>query len=68
MPTTQARIEIAQPRKLPPPNSDFYQLVEALSQQREQFGKPIASFQMVQDLIAKMLGKPTDRQPITAAA
>ena len=32
------------------------------AQTREQFGKPIASFQMVQDLLAKMLGNITASQ------
>src|ERR1700682_2586267 len=36
-----------------------YENALAYAQQRLQFGKPIASFQMVQDLIAKMLGNVT---------
>ena len=36
-----------------------YENALSYTQQREQFGKPIASFQMVQDLIAKMLGNVT---------
>jgi alkylation response protein AidB-like acyl-CoA dehydrogenase len=36
-----------------------YENALAYAQQRQQFGKPIASFQMVQDLIAKMLGNVT---------
>src|SRR6202051_3945168 len=36
-----------------------YENALAYAQQRQQFGKPIASFQMVQDLIAKMLGNLT---------
>jgi alkylation response protein AidB-like acyl-CoA dehydrogenase len=36
-----------------------YENALAYAQQRLQFGKPIASFQMVQDLIARMLGNVT---------
>jgi alkylation response protein AidB-like acyl-CoA dehydrogenase len=36
-----------------------YELALAYAQQRLQFGKPIASFQMMQDLVAKMLGNVT---------
>jgi glutaryl-CoA dehydrogenase len=30
---------------------------------RAQFGKPIASFQLIQDLLAKMLGNLTELDP-----
>jgi alkylation response protein AidB-like acyl-CoA dehydrogenase len=36
-----------------------YEHALAYTQQRLQFGKPIASFQMIQDLVAKMLGNVT---------
>lgn len=36
-----------------------YEHALAYAQQRSQFGKPIASFQLVQDLLAKMLGNVT---------
>jgi alkylation response protein AidB-like acyl-CoA dehydrogenase len=36
-----------------------YEHALAYAQQRLQFGKPIASFQMIQDLLAKMLGNVT---------
>jgi alkylation response protein AidB-like acyl-CoA dehydrogenase len=36
-----------------------YEHALAYAQQRLQFGKPIASFQMIQDLVAKMLGNVT---------
>jgi glutaryl-CoA dehydrogenase len=39
-----------------------YEHALAYAQQRLQFGKPIASFQMIQDLVAKMLGNVTARQ------
>jgi len=44
MPTTQASLEIAQPRKLPPPNSDFYQLVEILSAEELAVVKEVRAF------------------------
>ena len=39
-----------------------YEAAVKYTQQRLQFGKPIAAFQMVQDLIAKMLGNVTASQ------
>src|SRR5262245_53266293 len=39
-----------------------FELAVKYSQERLQFGKPIASFQMVQDLIARMLGNLTASQ------
>ncbi len=39
-----------------------YEYALAYSQRRLQFGKPIASFQLVQDLLAKMLGNVTASQ------
>jgi alkylation response protein AidB-like acyl-CoA dehydrogenase len=39
-----------------------YEHAVAYAQQRTQFGRPIASFQLVQDLIAKMLGNVTASQ------
>jgi glutaryl-CoA dehydrogenase len=39
-----------------------YEAAVAYAQQRTQFGKPIAAFQMVQDHIAKMLGNVTASQ------
>src|SRR6202451_3054638 len=44
MPTTQARTEIAQSKKLPSPNSDFYQLVEALSTEELAVVKEVRAF------------------------
>ena len=34
-----------------------YELALAYAQQREQFGQPIAGFQLVQDKLARMLGR-----------
>jgi alkylation response protein AidB-like acyl-CoA dehydrogenase len=39
-----------------------FELAVKYSQERQQFGKPIASFQMMQDLIARMLGNLTASQ------
>jgi alkylation response protein AidB-like acyl-CoA dehydrogenase len=39
-----------------------YEHALAYTQTREQFGKPIASFQLVQDLLAKMIGNVTASQ------
>jgi alkylation response protein AidB-like acyl-CoA dehydrogenase len=39
-----------------------YELALKYAQTRQQFGRPIASFQMVQDLLAKMLGNITASQ------
>ena len=42
-----------------------YENAVAYAQKREQFGRPIAKFQMVQDLIAQMLGNVTASQCMT---
>ena len=42
-----------------------YENALAYAQKREQFGRPIAKFQMVQDLIAQMLGNVTASQCMT---
>jgi alkylation response protein AidB-like acyl-CoA dehydrogenase len=43
-----------------------YELALKYAQQRQQFGKPIASFQLVQDLLAKMLANITACQCMVA--
>jgi glutaryl-CoA dehydrogenase len=43
-----------------------YEHALAYAQQRSQFGKPIASFQMVQDLLAKMISNITACQCLVA--
>ena len=55
MPTTQARIEIAQPKKLPTPNSDFYQLVEALSTEELAIVKEVRAF--MESKVAPVINK-----------
>ena len=42
-----------------------YENAVAYAQKREQFGRPIAKFQMVQDLLAQMLGNVTASQCMT---
>src|SRR6202166_2800209 len=55
MPTTQARIEIAQPKKLPTPNSDFYQLVETLSTEELGIVKEVRAF--MESKVAPVINK-----------
>src|ERR1700684_4338481 len=55
MPTTQARIEIAQPKKPPTPNSDFYQLVEALSTEELAIVKEVRAF--MESKVAPVINK-----------
>jgi alkylation response protein AidB-like acyl-CoA dehydrogenase len=55
MPTTQARTEIVQSKKLPPPNSDFYQLVEALSTEELAVVKEVRAF--MESKVAPVINK-----------
>ena len=55
MPITQARVEIAQSKKLPPPNSDFYQLVEALSTEELAVVKEVRAF--MESKVAPVINK-----------
>jgi alkylation response protein AidB-like acyl-CoA dehydrogenase len=55
MPTTQARAEIVQSKKLPPPNSDFYQLVEALSTEELAVVKEVRAF--MESKVAPVINK-----------
>src|SRR6202790_3450317 len=55
MPITQARVEIAQSKKLPPPNSDFYQLVEALSAEELAVVKEVRAF--MESKVAPVINK-----------
>ena len=55
--------------KAPPsPNSDFYELAQTLNAEKPavlkqvQFGRPIASFQLIQGLLARMLANVTASQ------
>jgi glutaryl-CoA dehydrogenase len=45
-----------------------YEHAVKYAQERQQFGKPIASFQLVQDLLAKMLGNVTASQSLVVRA
>ena len=55
MPTTQAKIAIAQPKKLPTPNSDFYQLVEALSTEELAIVREVRAF--MESKVAPVINK-----------